>query len=70
MIRVRCNVAGCASLGGIVPALRGGAMSVGGIVPALRGGAMSVASALQTCKAGAGRGAPQVGRSNTAVERT
>jgi hypothetical protein len=32
------------AIGGIAPALRGGAMSDGGIAPALRGGAMSVAS--------------------------
>jgi hypothetical protein len=33
-------------------------------------GCASPDSALQTCKAGAVRGAPQIGRSNTAVERT
>jgi acyl-CoA thioesterase-1 len=33
---------GAMSIGGISPALRGGAMSIGGISPALRGGAMSM----------------------------
>jgi MYXO-CTERM domain-containing protein len=37
------------AVGGIAPALRGGAMAVGGIAPALRGGAMAVAVAFVLC---------------------